>query len=149
MPLVKVGVPFDVWRSRLSSKTISRRSGDQDFFYISSRGPLRGLSCDQRQNCKFGFHLAVPMGKRSPGNKSSSTSTPHVIALVSICYFDKILVGIHINVRLLGWTSCPREDLHLQKAIKVSKLDWHKHEGKNNFNLFIVVKLLYPFHLII
>jgi hypothetical protein len=36
------------------------------------------------QHCKFGFHLAVAMGKRSIGKKSSSTSTPHVIALVDI-----------------------------------------------------------------
>ena len=25
--------------------------------------------CEQRQPCKFGFHLAVPMGKRTPGNQ--------------------------------------------------------------------------------
>jgi len=29
----------------------------------------RELQREQRQNCKFGFHLAVPMGKRTPGNK--------------------------------------------------------------------------------
>ena len=29
----------------------------------------KSATCDHRQRCKFGFHLAVPMGKRTPGNE--------------------------------------------------------------------------------
>lgn len=51
---------------------------------VSRNGQRYFSLCEHRQHCKFGFHLAVPIGKRSSENKSSSssTSTPHVIALV-------------------------------------------------------------------
>lgn len=58
--------------------------------------------CEQRQHCKFGFHLAVPMGKRSPGNKSSSTSTPHVIALVGLPARGKTYISKKLS-RYLNW----------------------------------------------
>ena len=62
------------------------------------------------QHCKFGYHLAVAMGKRSVGNKSLSTSTPHVIVLVGLpargkTYISKKLsrylnwIGIHTRVK--------------------------------------------------
>lgn len=58
--------------------------------------------CDHHQHCKFGFHLAVAMGKRTVGKKSSSTSTPHVIALVGLPARGKTYISKKLS-RYLNW----------------------------------------------
>ena len=67
----------------------------------------------QRLHCKNAIHLAVPMAKKYyPGDKASSTSTPHVIAMVGLpargkTYISKKLsrylnwIGVNTKVRIL------------------------------------------------
>ena len=54
----------------------------------------------QRLHCKNAIHLAVPMAKKYPGDKASSTSTPHVIAMVRIYVLVEIIFQTSIFVLL-------------------------------------------------
>ena len=56
----------------------------------------------QRLHCKNAIHLAVPMGKKYPGDKASSTSTPHVIALVGLPARGKTYISKKLS-RYLNW----------------------------------------------
>ena len=81
-----------------------------------SRWVIFLIICVQLQHCKFGFHLAVAMGKRSVGKKSSSTSTPHVIALVGLPARGKTYISKKLS-RYLNWIGINTKVSSMNQAV--------------------------------
>jgi len=88
----------------------------------------------QRLHCKNAIHLAVPMAKKYyPGDKASSTSTPHVIAMVGLPARGKTYISKKLS-RYLNWIGVNTKVFNLGDYRRRMESQYSNHELFNPEN---------------
>jgi 6-phosphofructo-2-kinase/fructose-2,6-biphosphatase 2 len=88
----------------------------------------------QRLHCKNAIHLAVPMAKKYySGDKASSTSTPHVIAMVGLPARGKTYISKKLS-RYLNWIGVNTKVFNLGDYRRRMETKYSNHEVFNPEN---------------
>ena len=134
-------------RKRYSSRTMSMPGNAADYEEIRNevmavvseqqKSPESedGKEERQRLNCKNAIHLAVPMSKKYNGDKpsSSSTCTPHVIALVGLPARGKTYISKKLS-RYLNWIGVNTKVFNLGDYRRKMENKYSSHEIFNPEN---------------